>query len=136
MAAHSSILAGKTPCIEEPGGRQSTGPKELGTAEQLSRRTQAAAPGFPGLAVCSDLTSTQTGWRTPPASPEPHTSHFFPTFPSLLKCYSPVLNTLSSYPGLKKSCQSPHLPSMSPPLQCPSTEVMERGSYFCQQSLF
>ena len=64
-----------------------------------------------------------SGGRTPPASnptvalefsspssfpPKPPTSHFFPTFPSLPKRYPIVLNTLSSYPGLKKSCQSPH----------------------------
>ena len=31
MATHTSILAGESPWIEEPGGLQSTGPKELDT---------------------------------------------------------------------------------------------------------
>ena len=33
MATHSSILAWRTPWAEEPGGLQSQGCKELGTAE-------------------------------------------------------------------------------------------------------
>ena len=35
MATHSSILAWKSPWTEEPGGLQSMGCKESGTAEQL-----------------------------------------------------------------------------------------------------
>ena len=36
MASHSSILAWKTPWIEEPGGLQSTGCKEQDMIERLS----------------------------------------------------------------------------------------------------
>ena len=36
MAAHSSILVWRTPWIEEPGGLQSLGRKELDTTEQLT----------------------------------------------------------------------------------------------------
>ena len=35
MATHSSILAWRTPWMEEPGGLQSTGRKELDTTERL-----------------------------------------------------------------------------------------------------
>ena len=36
MATHSNILAWEIPWTEEPGGLQSTGPKELDTTEQLT----------------------------------------------------------------------------------------------------
>ena len=36
MATHSSILAWETPLTEEPGGLQSTGPKELYMTQQLN----------------------------------------------------------------------------------------------------
>ena len=36
MATHSNILAWDIPWTEEPGGLQSTGPKELDTTEQLT----------------------------------------------------------------------------------------------------
>ena len=36
MATHSSILAWRTPWIEEPGGLQSTGHKELDMTERLT----------------------------------------------------------------------------------------------------
>ena len=36
MATHSNILAWEIPRTEEPGGLQSTGPKELDTNEQLT----------------------------------------------------------------------------------------------------
>ena len=35
MAAHSSILAWRIPCMEELGGLESTGRKESDTTEQL-----------------------------------------------------------------------------------------------------
>ena len=35
MATHSSILAWRIPWMEEPGGLQSTGHKELDTTERL-----------------------------------------------------------------------------------------------------
>ena len=35
MATHSSTLAWKIPWMEEPGGLQSTGPKESNTTERL-----------------------------------------------------------------------------------------------------
>ena len=37
MATHSSILAGKIPWTEEPGGLQSKGHKELDTTEVTSQ---------------------------------------------------------------------------------------------------
>ena len=40
MATHSSILAGKIPQTEEPGGLQFRGCKELDMTERLSRHAQ------------------------------------------------------------------------------------------------
>ena len=43
MATHFSILAGKIPWTEEPGGLQSQGCKQLHMTEQLSTDAQSKA---------------------------------------------------------------------------------------------
>ena len=43
MATHSSILAWKVSWTEEPGGLQSMGSQRVGTTEQRSAHTSAAA---------------------------------------------------------------------------------------------
>ena len=43
MATHSSILAWRTPWIEEPGGLKSMGHKELDTTEWLKATTNSTA---------------------------------------------------------------------------------------------
>ena len=45
MATHSSILAWRIPCTEEPGGLQSTSQKELDTTEPLTFFIQVEPTG-------------------------------------------------------------------------------------------
>ena len=53
MATHSSILAWRIPCMEEPGGLQATGRKELDTTERLN--TSHRASEQPGLYSCGKV---------------------------------------------------------------------------------
>ena len=146
------LLPGKLRGQRSLAGSSPQGHRESDTTECLSIAHTSSPPSASqsGCVFRPDV-HPDSGGRTPPASsptdaltfsslssfpPEPPTSQLFPAFPCLPKPYPTVLNTLSSYPGLKRSCQSPHSHSMSPSLQSLSSKFMERGSYFYQQFLY
>ena len=146
MATHSSTLAWKTPWTEELGGLQSTGSQRVGHDWVPEHSThKLPAQWFP-VWLCVQTRCPPRSWQEDASCfKSDWCSHisltlFFstgashlsviPSFSLSAETLPTVLNTLSSYPGLKRSCRSPHSHSTSLSLQSLSSKFMERGSYF------